>query len=103
MPYELHTTAYLNANASAVSLEFSNGSSKSAGAVFRVYDRNHLDQVPRRYVVEAGKSITGAWTVPAADQGRYDFWVLGPNGYHCEFAGSLREVTAASNPEIQVC
>ncbi|KMZ12065.1 Phospholipase C 4 precursor [Candidatus Burkholderia humilis] len=103
LPYELHTTAHLNANASTIALEFANGSSNGAGAVFHVYDRNHLDLVPRRYVVEAGKSITGSWTISASDGGKYDLWVLGPNGYHREFVGNLNEVNAAANPEIQVC
>ncbi|GAB5096315.1 MULTISPECIES: phosphocholine-specific phospholipase C [unclassified Caballeronia] len=103
LPYELHTTAHVNANASTVALEFANGSTNNAGAVFHVYDRNHLELVPRRFVVEAGKSLTGTWTVPASDAGRYDLWVLGPNGYHREFAGNLKEVSASANAEIQVC
>ncbi|MDR5821984.1 phosphocholine-specific phospholipase C [Caballeronia sp. LZ043] len=103
LPYELHTTAHISAGSGGIALEFANGSASGVGAVFHVYDRNHLDLVPRRYVVEAGKSLTGTWTVPAADNGRYDLWVLGPNGYHREFVGNLNEVSAAANPEIQVC
>ncbi|WP_027818148.1 phosphocholine-specific phospholipase C [Paraburkholderia bannensis] len=103
LPYELHTTAQVNASAGTVTLQFANSSSLGAGAVFHVYDRNHLDQVPRRYVVEAGKTLNGTWTLPSADNGSYDLWVLGPNGYHREFVGKLGELNAASQPEIQVC
>ncbi|OZI29820.1 phospholipase C, phosphocholine-specific [Bordetella genomosp. 10] len=101
LPYELHTTAHVAAGASTVTLEFAN--SGSAGAVFHVYDKRHLDLPPRRYAVEAGKSLSGVWTVPVGDDGAYDLWVLGPNGYHRAFAGNLNEQQAAGGPEIQVC
>jgi phospholipase C len=66
-----------------------------------VYDKLHLDRIPRRYVVEAGKSLDDAWDV-SADSGQYDLWVLGPNGYHRSFAGDLMRA-AGAQPEIQVC
>jgi phospholipase C len=53
-------------------------------------------------VVEAGKSLDGVWNV-AADGGKYDLWVLGPNGYHREFIGDLTQQSAAGGAEIQVC
>lgn len=103
LPYELHTTMHPNAQAGSVTLEFANTGTQGVGALFHVYDRLHLDRIPRRYLVEANKSLTGSWLLPAADNGQYDFWVLGPNGYHREFVGNLNEMTAAANPEIQVC
>lgn len=101
LPYELHTTARVNAT--SVTLEFVNASSQGVGAVFHVYDWNHLDRIPRRYVVEAGKSLQETWTPSVDDQGQYHLWVLGPNGYHRDFVGNLHEVTDEVNPEIQVC
>lgn len=55
------------------------------GAVFHVYDRQALAQVPRRYTVDAGQRLDGEW--PFDREGRYDLWVLGPNGFHRHFAG----------------
>jgi phospholipase C len=51
-----------------------------AGAVFHVYDRLHLDRIPRRYTVEAGKKLSDVWD-GEGDEGRHDLWVLGPNGF----------------------
>jgi len=101
LPYELHTTARIDAAAGSVTLLFANTSRNEAGAVFHVYDKLHLDRIPRRYVVEAGKTLDGAWST-ADDEGKYHLWVLGPNGYHREFVGNLAEVPAGG-PEIQVC
>lgn len=52
------------------------------GAVFHVYDRRHLDQVPRRYTVGPGLSLDGLW-----EADNHDLWVLGPNGFHRHFIG----------------
>ncbi|MDM9561512.1 MULTISPECIES: phosphocholine-specific phospholipase C [Bordetella] len=99
LPYELHTTARVDAQAGTVTLAFAN--SGQAGAVFHLYDKLHLNQIPRRYMVEAGKQLDDTLDV-SADNGRYHFWLLGPNGYHREFVGDLRdEATAAL--ELQVC
>ena len=61
-------------------------------AVFHVYDRHHLDRVPRRYTVSAGHALDGVW-----DAGAYDLWVLGPAGFHRHFRGDAAqgEPTAA--------
>ena len=71
----------------AVSLQFIN--SGAAGAVFHVYDKLHLDQIPRRYTVEAGKSLSDLWAPAPRDLGKYDLWVLGPNGFHRHLQGSV--------------
>jgi phospholipase C len=75
----------------------------SAAAVFHVYDRKHLDRVPRRYVVEPGKDLTGIWSA-RDDAGDYDLWVLGPNGFHRHFTGNVDAVAAESapNPELNL-
>ena len=69
------------AKAAALTLTFRNDG--TAGAVFHVYDRSHLERIPRRYTVEAGASLTDRWD----GGGPYDLWVLGPNGFVREFAG----------------
>jgi len=70
--------------------------------VFHVYDRLHLDRLPRRYTVEPGKQLQGTWDT-RADQGRYDLWVLGPNGYHRHLTGDTDLARRAKvDPELQV-
>lgn len=103
LPYELHTSARADAATGAVKLIFSN--TGSAAAVFHVYDRLHLDRIPRRYVVEAGKQLDDSWDTKATDDGRYDLWVLGPNGYHRGYTGDLAAQAAngAAVPEVRVC
>jgi phospholipase C len=101
LPYELHTSARLGADGT-VSLTFSN--SGRQGAVFHVYDRLHLDRIPRRYTVEAGKLLTDSWDAEITDEGAYDLWVYGPNGFVRSFAGSTRASRPATFcPETQIC
>ncbi|RJF89957.1 phospholipase C, phosphocholine-specific [Oleomonas cavernae] len=85
LPYELHVEAAVDGN--GVRLRFRN--TGAAGAVFHVYDRLHLDRLPRRYLVEAGKQIAGDWPI-VADDGKYDLWVLGPNSFHRHFTGDAK-------------
>jgi phospholipase C len=74
----------------AIRLSFRNHG--AAGAVFHVYDRNHLKRVPRRYTVGPGRSLDGVW-----EAGAYDLWVLGPNGFHRHFIGdAAREEPAVA-------
>jgi phospholipase C len=61
-----------------------------AAAVFHVYDRLALDRIPRRYTVEAGKQLTGAWRTKD-EAGAYDLWILGPGGFHRHFAGTAKD------------
>lgn len=102
LPYELHTSARVDAKARQVKLIFAN--TGSAAAVFHLYDKLHLEGIPRRYMVEAGKQLEDIWDV-GVDGGLYDLWVLGPNGYHRAFAGQVTrsEASDAARPEIQVC
>ncbi|MNX27555.1 Non-hemolytic phospholipase C precursor [compost metagenome] len=93
LPYALHTDARIQDG--AVLLRFEN--TGTAGAVLHVYDRLHLERGPRRYTVEAGKQLDGSWE-PASD-GRYDLWVLGPNGFHRHCAGRIRQAEA---PPLEV-
>ncbi|WP_422015997.1 phosphocholine-specific phospholipase C [Roseateles sp.] len=97
LPYELQVQC--SASSSGVTLSFQNGG--TAGAVLHVYNRLALDQLPRRYTVEAGKQIDGAWA--GAPGTAYDLWVLGPNGFHRHFVGNLPTAAAGqARPEIRV-
>ena len=60
-----------------------------AGAVFHVYDRLRREAVPRRYTVDAGAVLHGAW--PAEASAAHDLWVLGPNGFHRHAIGVAQD------------
>jgi len=95
LPYELHASARVGDDG-RVTLIFSN--TGKVGAVFHVYDKNHLDLIPRRYTVEAGKMLEDAWDVPAG--GDYDLWVYSTNGFVRTFAGNG---ATGARVEAQVC
>ena len=96
LPYELHTNAHLKAHAQKVTLAFIN--TGRAGAVFHVYDKKHLDRIPRRYTVEAGKTLEDDWNVHY-DAGNFELLVYGPNGYYRSFKGN---VGATEEPVVHV-
>jgi phospholipase C len=83
LPYALHVTPSCDVARSRVRLEFTNEG--TAGAVLHVYDRLHLDALPRRYTVEAGRRLEDDWAL--ADEGRFDLYVMGPNGFLRHFSG----------------
>ncbi|MES2625966.1 MAG: phospholipase C, phosphocholine-specific [Pseudomonadota bacterium] len=95
LPYVLHVNAAV-AKGESVKLDFSNDGAK--GAVYHVYDKLHLDRIPRRYTVEAGKTLDDVWEI-AADQGRYNLWVYGPAGFVRVFQDDTGENI---NPECAV-
>ena len=58
--------------------------------------------MPRRYTVEAGKSLSGSWTL--SPSGGYDLFLLGPTGFHRTYTGAAATTNAASsNPDIALC
>ena len=105
LPYELAVTASVVADRARtglfqMSLRFDN--TGQAAAVFQVYDRLQLGDIPRRYTVEPGKHLMDVWT--PAPNGKYDLWVLGPNGFHRHATGNVHQVGASAqpNPEVHV-
>jgi len=102
LPYALHTQAAIEAGRLQIVLRFENVGAQ--GAVFHVYNRKHLDRVPRRYTVESNKELTGEWNL-ALDAGAYDLWVLGPNGFHRHFKGRIGVqalLTRGPLPEVEL-
>ncbi|MET0390225.1 MAG: phospholipase C, phosphocholine-specific [Polyangiales bacterium] len=97
LPYELHVAELPAdaADAGHITLELANTGKQAA--VFHVYDRLHLDRIPHRYVVEADKHLQGTWDT-TSDDGAYDLWVLGPNGFHRHFIGN----TTLAAPRLHV-
>jgi phospholipase C len=82
IPYELNVRGTVNASSSTVELLFVNAG--RAGAVFQVRSDSTTDAV-RNYTVEAGKTLSGTWTVA----GSYGLTVYGPNGFTRYFKGSI--------------
>jgi phospholipase C len=107
LPYELNTTASTSSSG-LVTLRFIN--SGSQGAVFHVYDRLNLDLIPRRYTVEAGKTLSDDfWNTfspnyVTAPLGSYDLWVYGPNGFVRSFQGRITQEGSLGlvHPEIEL-
>jgi phospholipase C len=103
LPYLLHVHAQPIVESDEIELSFE--SLGAGGAVFHVYDRLHLDRVPRRYTVEAGKTLSDRWNA-ADDAGRYELQVFAPNGFVRQFAGTVARASgdAADHaaPEVQL-
>ena len=97
LPYVLHVTATVRPQSAEIELGFANAG--TAGAVFHVYDRKHLDRVPRRFTVEPGKRLSEVWQL-AADAGDYDLWIIAPGGFHRHVTGRAALHPAA--PEVDV-
>src|SRR5262249_51061916 len=88
LPYELNVRSTVHASSSTVALQFVN--SGKQGAVFQVRSGSTTDAV-RNYTVEAGKALSGTWTV----SGSYDLIVYGPNGFMRSFRGGIGGGAAA--------
>lgn len=99
LPYELTVESQVDLVAQKLEIAFIN--TGKAAAVFHVYDRRHLEQIPRRYTVGPGASLSGFWSV-AKDSG-YDIWVLGPGGFHRHLAGkNILNALGFAHPEVRL-
>ncbi|KAB7647663.1 phosphocholine-specific phospholipase C [Polymorphobacter fuscus] len=83
LPYRLHVDA--RTRQGAVTLTFVNDG--TVGATFHVYDKQNLDRIPRRYCVEAGKTLDDQWSI---GENGFDLVVLGSNGFMRSFRAPLR-------------
>jgi phospholipase C len=98
LPYEMNVHSKLLEDGRTVRLTFENTGTQ--GVVFHVYDRNHLDRIPRRYTVEAGKSMHDDWDT-IFDSGKYNLWVYSTNGFVRTFQGDARAYDDAKfQPEL---
>lgn len=99
LPYILHSSVQLDADSKSLTLKFANTGQQAA--VFHVYNQLNLEDIPYRYMVEAGKTLDDVIDIPEL---AYDLWILGPNGYHRHFKGHLgQEIQVDTLPEIRVC
>jgi phospholipase C len=85
LPYRLHCKLQALRNENKIKLVFENKG--EAGAVYHVYNLDRLEDIPKRYTVEAGKSLDDEWEL--SDDGKYDLEVFGPNGYFQKFYGNI--------------
>ena len=108
LPYELDVRASTS-QSGFVTLDFINTGRQ--GAVFHVYDRLNLNRIPRRYTVEAYKTLSDDfWNTYAAnydttaERGSYNLWVYGPNGFVRSFRGRIGERGPLGHlhPDIQI-
>jgi phospholipase C len=105
LPYELNTTASTS-ESGLVTLKFINTGKQ--GAVFHVYDQLNLNLIPRRYTVEAGKTLSDDfWNAFSANfvtapKGSYNLWVYGPHGFVRSFQGiiSQEDSRGVAEPEV---
>ena len=100
LPYELNVVSQVS-DEGRVTLQFIN--SGKQGAVFHVYDKLHLDRIPRRYTVEAGKTLSDdAWDTMVSDNGEYDLWVYSTNGFVRQFKGMVLDKDDTARPEASL-
>jgi len=96
LPYVANVA--FSTSSSGASLTF--GNSGTQGMVFHVYDLLHPTSIPRRYTVEAQKSLTDTWA--PSSTGTYHLRVYGPNGFARYYYGNVKlaqtGVTLTYNP-----
>jgi len=92
-PYVLYVSSQVS-DSGKVTLRFTNKGQQ--GAVFHVYDRLHLDRIPRRYTVEAGKTLDDTAWDAADDGGSYDLDVFSTNGFVRTFKGNVKQAGATA-------
>ncbi|MBN6152134.1 phospholipase C, phosphocholine-specific [Xanthomonas sp. AmX2] len=81
LPYRLRTRLQHHAAGAEVALQLDN---PGAAAVLHAYDRLDLHAIPRRYTVAGTRPLEARWPLR---EGRYDLWLLGPNGFHRHYQG----------------
>lgn len=90
LPYIFHVTATVSTADHSVTMTITNAG--TAGAAFLVVDHTNFSSTPRKYTVEAGKSLQGVWTTV---NGLYNVTCYGPNGYVRHLAGTDSTTGAA--------
>src|SRR5690606_21827694 len=85
LPYRLEVDHEFP-DASSIRLTFDNNG--ETGVVFHVYDLYRLELIPRRYTVEAGKTLHDDWA-GFGDGNDYDLEVFGPNGFFRKLRGKV--------------
>lgn len=69
------------------------------GVVVHVYNRLNLENIPYRYTL-AGNSKLDADASNFFQDGKYDLWILGPNGFNRTFVGDEADDSFTANIEF---
>ncbi|MGW7006474.1 phosphocholine-specific phospholipase C [Streptomyces sp. NPDC054933] len=93
LPYDLSADSRVNARGDQLSIDFA--SHGKAGATFHVTSAVQTDG-PWTYTVEAGRQLSGSWSLPSQQHAEYDVTVHGPNGFLRQFKGR----PAGAGPEV---
>ncbi len=83
LPYRLQADGQITKDGAVFRLNLSN--TGTAGAWFQVRS-GKAEGGPWSFTIEAGKSLSWTWDLPAARTGIYDFSVYGANGFFRRFA-----------------
>ncbi len=94
LPYRLRSVVRHDYARGEVVLQLANA---GAAAVVHVYNRLDLQAIPRRYTVAGPQPLHARW--PLRD-GRYDLWLLGPNGFHRHYRGHAGVTALAADISI---
>ena len=92
LPYKVQVTATVQDALVRIALH----NAGEVGVVVHAYDRLDLQAAPRRYTLAAAGQWHDDWR--ASSDGRYDLWLLAPNGWHCHLAGTC----SAQVPEVRL-
>lgn len=105
LPYQLAVDAGLNAEKTAVKLNFAAAKTafgqqlETTGAAFNVYTSGKYKKEAGKtwaYAVKAGDSLEDSWEITAFENGNYALSVNGPNGFFRQFKGD------AADPAIEM-
>jgi phospholipase C len=101
LPYEVFVHSRMDTRNVQLWLDFAN--TGAAGAAFYVANRLKPNDNPRRYTLSAGDVLSDYWLL-ADTKGAYDLAVYGPNGYLCQFKGTLEAASpGTASPDAKVC
>lgn len=92
LPYRPQTSIAIDAAGVRLSM-----ACEGAAAVLQVYDRLHLEAIPRRYTLAPGAAQQAFWALDP--QQGYDLWLLGPNGFHRHYQGDAKAVPVQARVE----
>jgi phospholipase C len=97
LPYEVRVEGTPHTASGAFRIDFRN--TGKAGVCLQVRSDNSADG-PWAYTVEPDKALANSWNL-AANHGRYDFSVFGPNGFLRRFRGRVARDAADLDVDVR--
>jgi len=100
LPYVFNVTDNVvgpdSASGSAGNITLTMDNNGAAGAAFIVFNRMAATAQPRKYTIEAGKSLDDVWSAGALAGGKYNLSLHGPNGYVRQASGDVSATAPVS-------